>query len=261
MDVDRASAEMWAGWFRALGDGSRVLILNRLATGGGPLTVGEIVAAVDVGQSTVSHHLKILAETGFVLVETAGQLQPLPGQRALPGGLPLRGRGGHGAAAALRPSTRRLRGAVAVRHRHTRHTDEEHDMTSDDALVDGLKAHYGAAARQAARGTAPTEDAPPMTSCACGPGTDDVFGAALYRPTSRSHSAQASAEASVRQPFGAARWHRARTARPGLGRGLAAAGRRRVGPPAGLRLDNPGDARPGPSQQPAPGDQRRVPGG
>lgn len=72
MDVDRASAEVWASWFRALGDGSRVLILNRLAVAERPLTVGEIVDAVDVGQSTVSHHLKLLADAGFVLVERRG---------------------------------------------------------------------------------------------------------------------------------------------------------------------------------------------
>lgn len=72
MDVDRNSAEVWAGWFRALGDASRVLILNRLAVARRPLTVGEIVDMVDVGQSTVSHHLKLLADTGFVLVERRG---------------------------------------------------------------------------------------------------------------------------------------------------------------------------------------------
>ncbi|HEU0170080.1 MAG TPA: metalloregulator ArsR/SmtB family transcription factor [Acidimicrobiales bacterium] len=69
MDVDRASAEVWASWFRCLGDASRVLILNRLAVARRPMSVGEIVDAVDVGQPTVSHHLKILAEVGFVLVE------------------------------------------------------------------------------------------------------------------------------------------------------------------------------------------------
>lgn len=37
-----------------------------------PMTVGEIVDAVDVGQSTVSHHLKLLADTGFVLAERRG---------------------------------------------------------------------------------------------------------------------------------------------------------------------------------------------
>jgi DNA-binding transcriptional ArsR family regulator len=72
MDVDRASADVWARWFRALGDASRVLILNRLAVARRPMTVGEIVAAVDVGQSTVSHHLKLLTDTGFVLVERRG---------------------------------------------------------------------------------------------------------------------------------------------------------------------------------------------
>jgi DNA-binding transcriptional ArsR family regulator len=72
MKVDRGSAEVWASWFRALGDASRVLILNQLALARRPMTVGEVVAAVDVGQSTVSHHLKLLADTGFVLVERSG---------------------------------------------------------------------------------------------------------------------------------------------------------------------------------------------
>jgi ArsR family transcriptional regulator len=65
-------AEIWASWFRALGDATRVLILNELATAGRSMTVGEIVEAVDVGQSTVSHHLKLLAEVGFVQLERQG---------------------------------------------------------------------------------------------------------------------------------------------------------------------------------------------
>jgi DNA-binding transcriptional ArsR family regulator len=72
MEVDRDSATVWASWFRALGDASRVLILNRLAVARRPLTVGEIVESVDIGQSTVSHHLKLLADTGFVHVERQG---------------------------------------------------------------------------------------------------------------------------------------------------------------------------------------------
>ena len=69
MKVDRNSAEVWASWFRCLGDPSRVLLLNRLAVARKPLTVGELVEQVDIGQPTVSHHLKVLAETGFVLCE------------------------------------------------------------------------------------------------------------------------------------------------------------------------------------------------
>ncbi len=69
MKVDRGSAEVWASWFRCLSDPSRVLLLNRLALARRPLSVGELVEQVDIGQPTVSHHLKLLAETGFVVCE------------------------------------------------------------------------------------------------------------------------------------------------------------------------------------------------
>lgn len=72
MEVNRRSAEVWASWFRCLGDPSRVLLLNRLSLARRPMTVGELVDAVDIGQSTVSHHLAILAETGFVHFERRG---------------------------------------------------------------------------------------------------------------------------------------------------------------------------------------------
>ena len=72
MNVSRNDAEIWASWFRALGDPSRIVILNLLATTDRAMTVGEIVDAVEIGQSTVSHHLKTLTETGFVHVTRAG---------------------------------------------------------------------------------------------------------------------------------------------------------------------------------------------
>ena len=72
MNVTRSDAETWATWFRALGDPTRLLILNLLASEGRSMTVGEITERLDVGQSTVSHHLSILAEVRFVLVERAG---------------------------------------------------------------------------------------------------------------------------------------------------------------------------------------------
>jgi DNA-binding transcriptional ArsR family regulator len=72
MKVDRHSAEVWASWFRSLADPSRVLLLNCLATARRPLTVGELVELVDIGQSTVSHHLRVLAEVGFVHCEPRG---------------------------------------------------------------------------------------------------------------------------------------------------------------------------------------------
>jgi len=72
MNIDRQQAETWAEWFAALGEPTRILILNMLATSERALSVGEIVDGLDVGQSTVSHHLAILAETCFVLVEAIG---------------------------------------------------------------------------------------------------------------------------------------------------------------------------------------------
>jgi DNA-binding transcriptional ArsR family regulator len=72
MDITRREAATWATWFRALGDPSRILILNLLAAAAEPLSVGEIVAELDLAQSTVSHHLKILADVRFVLVERDG---------------------------------------------------------------------------------------------------------------------------------------------------------------------------------------------
>lgn len=70
--IDRSSAEAYASWFRCLADPTRLQVLHLLATAGRPLKVGEIVDRVGVGQSTVSTHLKRLAELEFVFVERAG---------------------------------------------------------------------------------------------------------------------------------------------------------------------------------------------
>ena len=70
--LDRPRAEWYAAWFRALGDPTRVRIVSVLAHGGGSLAVGEIAAALGVRQSTVSPHLKVLADVGFVRSERRG---------------------------------------------------------------------------------------------------------------------------------------------------------------------------------------------
>lgn len=67
--MDRELAETYANWFRTLADPTRVQILNLLSRSETALSVGAIVDRVGVGQSTVSHHLKILAEARFVDVE------------------------------------------------------------------------------------------------------------------------------------------------------------------------------------------------
>jgi ArsR family transcriptional regulator, arsenate/arsenite/antimonite-responsive transcriptional repressor len=70
--LDRETADTYAAWFKALADGTRVQVVSLLARRGAPLTVKEIVAAVPVGQSTVSEHLRQLATVGFVLAEDRG---------------------------------------------------------------------------------------------------------------------------------------------------------------------------------------------
>ncbi|MEU4624855.1 metalloregulator ArsR/SmtB family transcription factor [Actinoplanes sp. NPDC023801] len=70
--LNRAVAEEYASWFRALADPSRVQIVEYLARQDRPMSVGEIVAAVGLAQSTVSQHLRILTEVRFVLVEPVG---------------------------------------------------------------------------------------------------------------------------------------------------------------------------------------------
>jgi ArsR family transcriptional regulator len=70
--LDRRIAEDYASWFRCLADPTRIQILHLLAASDAPMTVGQIVQQVSVGQSTVSHHLKVLAHVGFVTVEHAG---------------------------------------------------------------------------------------------------------------------------------------------------------------------------------------------
>ena len=65
-------AHEYAGWFRCLADGTRLLVLNTVATSGRAMTVGEIVDRVGIGQSTVSHHLRILAEDQFVHMRADG---------------------------------------------------------------------------------------------------------------------------------------------------------------------------------------------
>lgn len=70
--LDRTTAAEYASWFRALADPSRVQLVELLARHGAPMSVGQIVAAMGLAQSTVSQHLMILAEVQFVLVEPVG---------------------------------------------------------------------------------------------------------------------------------------------------------------------------------------------
>ena len=70
--LDRVTAAEYASWFRALAEAPRVQMVSLLARRGEPMTVGAITTELDVGQSTVSEHLKTLAGVRFVLAERRG---------------------------------------------------------------------------------------------------------------------------------------------------------------------------------------------
>ncbi len=65
----RETAAVYAEWFRALADPTRVQLLAWLAQQPEPVSVGQMTAVLPVGQSTVSHHLAALAAVGFVHVQ------------------------------------------------------------------------------------------------------------------------------------------------------------------------------------------------
>lgn len=70
--ISEETATEYASWFRALADGTRIRILSLIAAADGPLTVGEIVEAAGKSQSTVSKHLQVLAEHGFIFMKPDG---------------------------------------------------------------------------------------------------------------------------------------------------------------------------------------------
>lgn len=55
---------------QALADPTRILLLYRLAEG--PQNVGELAAALNISQPTVSRHLKVLRERGMVTTTRYG---------------------------------------------------------------------------------------------------------------------------------------------------------------------------------------------
>jgi ArsR family transcriptional regulator len=63
--LERGDADLLAARFKALADPARVAIVNRLAAAD-EVCVCDFVAALDLAQPTVSHHLKVLRDAGLV---------------------------------------------------------------------------------------------------------------------------------------------------------------------------------------------------
>jgi DNA-binding transcriptional ArsR family regulator len=69
--LDREMAGVVAATMHALATASRVLILDRLRLG--ECSVGELVEALGMEQSAVSHQLRVLRELGLVVGERHGR--------------------------------------------------------------------------------------------------------------------------------------------------------------------------------------------
>ncbi|GHC79026.1 hypothetical protein GCM10007079_16810 [Nocardiopsis terrae] len=70
--LPQADAETYAAWFACLAEPTRVRLLHVIATTPGSVSVGALAETVGIRQPTVSHHLRKLAEVGFVTLTRAG---------------------------------------------------------------------------------------------------------------------------------------------------------------------------------------------
>ncbi|HEY6747316.1 MAG TPA: metalloregulator ArsR/SmtB family transcription factor [Mycobacteriales bacterium] len=66
-------AATYADWFACLAEPTRVRMLHAVATTPGGITVGALTDLLGISQSTCSHHVRKLADVGFVLVHKEGK--------------------------------------------------------------------------------------------------------------------------------------------------------------------------------------------
>lgn len=71
-EVERQEAERMAQVAKALGDPIRLQLVDVLRKHAGKVCVCELTPLFDVGQPTVSHHLKVLRRVGVVASERQG---------------------------------------------------------------------------------------------------------------------------------------------------------------------------------------------
>jgi L-amino acid N-acyltransferase YncA/DNA-binding transcriptional ArsR family regulator len=89
VELDEHSAQTYAEWFAVLADPTRVRLLHTVSTSrSGAMRVGDLAEALGVSQSTCSHHVKKLAEVGFVAVDKVGTASVVSVNPACCTGLP-----------------------------------------------------------------------------------------------------------------------------------------------------------------------------
>jgi len=65
-------AATYAEWFASLAEPTRVRLLHTVATSPGGITVGRLTELLGISQSTCSHHVRKLADVGFLKVHKEG---------------------------------------------------------------------------------------------------------------------------------------------------------------------------------------------
>ncbi len=87
--LDDGAAGTYAGWFSVLSDPTRVRLLHAVSTAPtGSLRVGDLATALGISQSTCSHHVRKLADVGFVTVDRVGTTSVVSVNPACCTGLP-----------------------------------------------------------------------------------------------------------------------------------------------------------------------------
>lgn len=82
------AAATYAAWFATLGDPTRVQVLHAVATAPGGIAVGALAREVGIAQPTCSHHVRLLAEAGFVTVQKVGRTSVVRVDESCCSGLP-----------------------------------------------------------------------------------------------------------------------------------------------------------------------------
>ncbi|NIH85185.1 helix-turn-helix domain-containing GNAT family N-acetyltransferase [Amycolatopsis granulosa] len=83
-----SEAATYAEWFACLAEPVRVRLLHAVATSPPGITIGSLAEIVGVSQSTCSHHVRKLADVGFVLLRKEGTATIVTVNQACCVGLP-----------------------------------------------------------------------------------------------------------------------------------------------------------------------------
>lgn len=83
-----AEAATYAEWFACLSEPTRVRLLHTVATSPGGLSVGALTEILGISQSTCSHHVRKLADVGFLLLHKEGTSTRVTVNQACCTGLP-----------------------------------------------------------------------------------------------------------------------------------------------------------------------------